>query len=114
MVLFEVATVVNTCGDSCSAGYPDPPAGTAVTVDIHDNAFYPSSVTVHVGQTVAWKFDDGGRFHNVTSENFISPDRTRGYYGFPMSLPGFYAYRCTLHRNMTGQVIVTGEPDTVP
>jgi plastocyanin len=103
-----VVLVLTTCGGSSpSANAGPPPPGTAVTVDIRNVAFNPQSVSVHAGQTVAWKFDDGSIAHNVTGFDWSSPDRTSGYYTHTFATPGTYAFRCTIHSNMVGQVVVT-------
>jgi plastocyanin len=97
------------CGGSSVSSSPPgtPPPNAAVVVDLHNVAFNPQSVTVHVGQTVAWKFDDGPVAHNVTGDGWASSDRTSGYYTHTFNAAGTYAYRCTIHSNMTGQVVVT-------
>jgi plastocyanin len=96
------------CGTSSSAAKTEaPPSNVAVTVDIRTIAFNPKSVTVHAGQTVAWKFDDGSIPHNVVGTDWRSPDRTSGYYTHSFTASGTYSYRCTIHSNMDGQVVVT-------
>lgn len=96
------------CGASSPAAKSEaPPANVARTVDVRNIAFNPKSVTIHPGQTVAWKFDDGTIPHNVVGTDWRSPDRTSGYYTHTFAAPGTYAYRCTIHSNMDGQVVVT-------
>jgi plastocyanin len=113
VVLMATATAtaaLAACGGSSggsggSAG--PPPPGAAVTVDIRNVSFNPTSVTIHSGQMVAWKFDDGIIAHNVTGNGWSSADRTSGYYSHTFTTLGTYAYRCTIHSNMEGQVVVT-------
>jgi plastocyanin len=106
IALAATAALLAGCAGSSPAAVP-PPSGTAVTVDIKNIAFNPKSVTIHATQTVAWKFDDGSIVHNVVGNDWRSPDRTSGYYTHTFTAPGTYAYRCTIHSNMTGEVIVT-------
>lgn len=73
-------------------------------------AFAPDTVTVHVGDTVTWKFDD--RFpHSVEGlgDNGMvlnSPIVDRGTWSFTFTAPGEYHYTCQLHPEMTGVVVV--------
>jgi plastocyanin len=105
------AVLLAGCGGSTAGGSVGPttplPAGVAATVDIRNVAFQPTSVAVHVGQSVAWRFDDGSIPHNVTGNGWSSPDRTSGFYTHTFTAPGTYAYRCTIHSGMTGVVVVT-------
>jgi plastocyanin len=101
------SALLAACGGSTGSGTSGPPpAGTTATVDIRNIAFNPKSLTIHPGQTVAWKFDDGSIAHNVTGTGWSSPDRTSGYYSHTFATPGTYSYRCTIHSNMDGQVVV--------
>jgi plastocyanin len=99
--------VVACGGGSSPAKTEPPPTNVAATVDVRNIAFNPKSVTIHPGQTVAWKFDDGSIPHNVVATDWRSPDRTSGYYTHTFTAPGTYSYRCTIHSNMDGQVVVT-------
>ncbi len=99
--------LVSACGGGSPASSQPPPPNAAVTVDIRNIAFNPNLVTVHSGQTVAWKFDDGPIAHNVTGDGWASPDRTSGYFTHLFMAPGTYAYRCTIHSDMAGQAVVT-------
>lgn len=90
---------------SCSASAAGPDAEIVVR-DVH---FAPADVTVPVGSTVRWVFDDGGVLHHVGSEgefdSGITPD---GSYEHTFTTPGVYEYHCSVHRYMTGTVTVTG------
>jgi plastocyanin len=99
--------VLSGCAGSSPAPPEAPPPAAAAIVDIRNVAFNPKSVTVHSGATVAWKFDDGSTPHNVVGSDWRSPDRTSGYYTHTFTEPGTYAYRCTIHSNMDGQVVVS-------
>jgi plastocyanin len=99
--------VVTACRGGSLGSTQPPPPNAAVVVDIHNAAFNPQSVTIHAGQTVAWKFDDDPIAHNVTGDGWASADQTGGYYSHRFTAAGTYDYRCTIHSNMAGQVVVT-------
>jgi plastocyanin len=79
-----------------------------VTASASSNAFIPASVTISANGTVTWHF--GARTHNVTFDTQGAPadignsqnvDVARTF-----STAGTFNYHCSLHSNMTGQVIV--------
>ncbi|MGW0172340.1 cupredoxin domain-containing protein [Rhodococcus sp. NPDC003322] len=107
------------CGDSTDtpSTVPTPsaeatlPADTTV-VRVAGMAFTPATVTIRVGQSVTWQFDDNAIPHNVTgtgaaATELKSPILATGTYTKQFDTPGTYAYECTLHPNMTGTVVVT-------
>jgi plastocyanin len=98
-------TVATACGGGSPAASTATTGGT--TVNIQDIAFHPPVLTVHAGQTVTWRFNDGGTLHNVTGDGWQSADETSGYYSHTFAAPGTYAYRCTLHPGMNWTVVVT-------
>lgn len=84
----------------------------AVTVRVAGMRFTPDAVTVRVGESVTWSFEDNDLPHNVTADKsapvtFRSPIRTTGTFTETFTEPGTYAYTCTLHPDMTGTVFVT-------
>jgi plastocyanin len=44
--------------------------------------------------------------HDVKADGFGSPVRKSGTFSHRFDQPGTFQYRCTLHANMTGRVIV--------
>lgn len=103
-------TTVVACGSSSSSNSSSPPPpNAAVVVTLKNIAFNPATVTIKVGQTVAWHFDDGSIVHNVTSstQSWRSSDQDSGYYTHTFTAPGTYPYTCTIHSGMDGKVIVT-------
>ncbi|HSJ24496.1 MAG TPA: carboxypeptidase regulatory-like domain-containing protein [Longimicrobiales bacterium] len=83
-------------------------APTAATVNMVDNAFAPSSVTIAAGGIVTW-VNTGSAAHNSTGAGgaWMSADLVPGATferQFPAS--GTFSYQCTLHPGMTGTVIV--------
>lgn len=79
-------------------------------VTIKDFAFSPQVLTVPVGTTVTWTNEDMTQ-HTVYSNDktFVSDILAQGdTFSFTFDTPGTYDYICSLHPNMTGQIVVTG------
>jgi plastocyanin len=75
-------------------------------------AFTPTNLTVHVGDTVTWVFDQPEAPHNVFSTSGPVHFQSTGYQGtgtfaFRFTQPGTYAYTCQVHPNMLGTITVT-------
>ena len=80
-----------------------------VTVTINNYTFIPAKVTVHPGDTVTWTNQDSIP-HTATSldgktfdSGAIDPDASWSY---TFAKPGSYAYRCSIHPDMQGEVDV--------
>jgi plastocyanin len=83
-------------------------AAATVPVTIQFAAFAPSSVDVLPGDVVTW-MNHGGRTHTVTADNgeFDSGDVPDGaHFSQAFTTLGTYAYHCSLHLRMTGEVNV--------
>ncbi len=90
-------------------------SGTVTMVNLQNNTFSPSSVTITAGSIVRWNWVNG--FHSTTSGNCCTPNGiwnsgTSGTVGrtfdHTFSTPGTFPYYCVVHgQMMTGQVIVT-------
>jgi plastocyanin len=93
---------------SASGSSDSPPATgpVAATVTLIHTSFAPTVVTINAGQTVEWKWDDGQVPHNVTFDTFHSSTKIAGTYFHTFDSPGVYDYRCTIHINMVGTVVV--------
>jgi plastocyanin len=96
---------------ACSSGSSAPTTSAAhgpvgVVVTLKFVAFAPQNVTVRVGQAVEWKWEDAPVPHNVTFANFHSPTQATGTFFHTFTQPGTYPYRCTIHSDMTGTVVV--------
>ena len=107
----EVPTTVTTVDAAVVATVAPSPTSTtppAVTdVVIRNVSFSPSTISVAVGDVVAWHWQDGGIAHNVTFASFASPTMSNGVFSRTFAVAGTYAFRCTLHRGMSGTVIVS-------
>ncbi|WP_043809697.1 plastocyanin/azurin family copper-binding protein [Rhodococcus triatomae] len=82
-------------------------------IEIADVQFGPPDVTVPVGGTVEWRFDDGGVLHHVESDptivvedEFDSGITGVGTFRHTFDRAGTYTYTCSVHRYMTGTVTV--------
>src|SRR5207249_1833859 len=76
------------------------------TIDIADNSFTPSAVTVPLHATVTWSWQ-GSNIHNVTFTAATGvpaniPNRTSGDVGRTFDTAGTFQFRCTNHLGMTG------------
>ncbi|MCW2494792.1 cupredoxin family copper-binding protein [Jatrophihabitans sp.] len=96
---------LSTSSSSSSAGGS---TSSGTTVQVKNFSFEPDSLSVPVGTTVTWKFDDSVK-HNVTdSKNtFKSKDlASGGSYSFKFNTAGTYNYICTIHQYMKATITV--------
>jgi plastocyanin len=86
------ATTVNVVSDSQNVG-----------------AYAPKDISVQAGQAVSWSWQDQGNQHSVSANDgsFESCLHNVGYvFTVAFAKPGTYAYRCSIHSQMTGQITV--------
>ena len=80
------------------------------TVILKNLRFSPSAVSIGRGQTVTWRWADGGTPHNVISTSgsrfHSSSTKVSGSYTVRFTRAGTYSYVCTIHPGMRGKVIV--------
>lgn len=120
IAVLAALTTVAACGsDSGGGGTPPPastqsassgsaPAGGGSTVEIMNFMFMPASLTVPVGTTVTWKFDDSTD-HTVTADDnsFASSPMANGQtFTHTFSSAGTVAYHCSIHPFMKGTITV--------
>lgn len=87
---------------------PPASAQTTVNVAMQDSVFSPASVTIRRGTIIRWT--NRGRLVHTTTSNQGLWDRTLRpgeSVNRRFSSPGTFAYRCTIHRAMTGSIRVT-------
>lgn len=110
-VMAGVVVVIGACGgdptsdDPTPAGRPSAPG----TVVLRDIEFKPGKISVKVGDTVTWRFEDGGIPHDVVADDksFKSEVKDSGNFRHTFDKPGTYDYKCTLHPvQMTGTITV--------
>jgi plastocyanin len=85
-----------------------PAAAAPANVGIQFAAFAPSQIDVLPGDTVQWS-NASARAHTVTSESgaFGSGELASGErFDWTAGPAGTYAYRCTIHPGMTGEIDV--------
>ncbi|HEY1297346.1 MAG TPA: hypothetical protein VGJ60_30065 [Chloroflexota bacterium] len=76
-------------------------------VSIVDFSYFPGTLRIKAGQSVMWR-NDGNEEHDVTGEDWHSGLLDPTYtYRLTFGVPGTYAYRCSIHLDMTGAVIVS-------
>jgi plastocyanin len=95
-----------TAAPSASSG--PAPGGGGSTVVIDNFMFMPGSLTVPVGTTVTWRFDDSTD-HTVTANDnsFSSPPMSGGKtFTHTFATAGTVAYHCSIHPFMTGTIVV--------
>ncbi|WP_405727776.1 cupredoxin family copper-binding protein [Streptomyces sp. NBC_01537] len=91
---------------------PAAPARAAAThrIAMSGYAFSPRSMTVTAGDTVVWTNDDTAPHDVKTTSGPVtihSPMLSKGgSWSYTFTTPGTYAYVCTVHPDMTAQLIV--------
>ena len=107
VALLLVGLALTACGGSSPAKGLGPD-----DVEVANFAFTPSTLTVKVGTTVTWHFNQPSAPHNVVSLatppvfNSGTPKGT-GTYSFTFTSAGTYPYLCQVHPLMRGTIIVT-------
>ena len=112
VVVFALAAFTG-CGegDGGSAAAPTTSAagdeGGPSTVVLKGVKFNPDRVSIEVGETVTWQWDDGTVPHDVAGEGFKSEIQEKGTFEHTFDEAGVFEYKCTVHPTMTGTVEVT-------
>ena len=89
------------------APFPTATPGPSNQVSVVDFSYMPGTVRINAGQSVFWR-NDGTEQHDVTGADWHSGPLDPGYtYRLTFGLAGTYAYRCSIHLDMTGSVIVS-------
>lgn len=79
-------------------------------VSIQGLAFSPAAISVAVGDTVTWTNNDTvpHTASSTTAALFDSGNLVTGAsFSFTFATPGTYSYRCNIHTEMTGSVVVS-------
>lgn len=94
-------------GQSASVTAGDDDSGSN-TVILKGNEFRPEKLTIAVGETVTWEWDDGQVAHDVNGGDlFKSEIQEEGTFEHTFEEAGVFEYKCTVHPSMTGSVEVT-------
>jgi plastocyanin len=109
-IFFGIMSFLNGCAGT--SYIKTSPLSKVQIVEMFDDKFVPSSLTVDLGQKVIW-INKGHKPHNVTSDDGyfnsskILPGKNISYV---FNKPGIYNYSCTYHSfmifGMKGTVIV--------
>ena len=107
-----ISAMAAGCGGSDKAS-PSSDAGAinAFVIQVSDNQFTPSALTVPSGTTVKWVWS-GKNSHSVVGtfgDTTVNTDKLKGSGSFQLSLGqhGTFAYQCGVHgAAMTGKIIV--------
>ena len=105
---FVLSVSLGACGDSDDSGGSagnDDGAADGLTVGLKDLKFRPEKLTVNVGDTVVWKWEENV-LHNVVADEFKSENISKGQYTYKFETAGTYDYRCTIHPGMDGEITV--------
>jgi plastocyanin len=97
---------LSTAGEAVSAAAASP-----ATVDIDNFAFTPAALTVTAGTTVTWKNEDDSP-HRIGNKNGTFKSAaldTDDTFSHTFTVPGEYAYICTIHPYMAGTIIVKSD-----
>ncbi len=136
VALMAVLAVATACGSSSNGGGTSSPAastpatstpatstsassaapasggsatvGGGSTVEIKKFMFAPMTLTVSVGATVTWKFEDSTP-HTVAADDnsFTSSPMSNGQtYTHTFDTAGTVKYHCSIHPFMTGTIVV--------
>jgi plastocyanin len=105
-LLFAAALSLSGRATESVLGGEEHPARVAVSIE--DYAYQPDPVTIAPGTTVIWTNRDEVQ-HTVVSDHklFSSPElEANQHYEFTFKKVGNFAYHCSLHPEMKGEVIV--------
>jgi plastocyanin len=96
---------------------PSPGSGaTSETINVSNNLFTPSTITVNVGSTISWANNDTVT-HTVTADDqsFASGlVRRATSWSHTFAAPGTFTYFCEIHPEMTGTVIALAPDGSAP
>ena len=84
------------------------PTGETKSVDIQGFAFFPSELTINVGDSVVWNNKDSIS-HTVVSNNAVftsRPLKPGETFTFTFDKAGTYQYHCGIHPSMEGTITV--------
>ena len=110
--LLALSLMLAACANGADSApeTPEAPVEDPV-VTIADMEFQNGNVTVEVGTTVTWVWEDAPIEHNVVFDSFESPLQAEGTFTHSFDEPGTYDYHCAPHPFMKGTITVV-ESDT--
>ena len=98
--LVAAALLALACGNSTGPG--------TASVDVFDNTYAPSSLSVSTGTTVTWTWAGTTGLHDIIWADGASgaDGKTTGTYSRTFANAGTYSYYCSFHADMKGVVTV--------
>ena len=77
-------------------------------IDVKDNEFSPSSVTIKAGTKVVWKWTGTSNPHSIQLQGTTSPEQTSGSFERTFDQTGnSFAYQCGVHKEaMSGRIVI--------
>ena len=85
-----------------------PAKGAGAQIEIRNFQFAPATLEVRSGATITWVNEDE-EIHSIVSSQglFTSPGLdAEQHFSYRFEKPGTYEYRCALHPQMKGMVVV--------
>jgi plastocyanin len=77
-----------------------------LNIFIRDQKFLPNASGIKTDTKVSW-FNEDNKIHNVTGDGWSSDDLVSGQsYTRVFDAAGDYKYHCSIHPEMTGEIIV--------
>lgn len=98
-------TVAATCQDVTDSG-----AATTISADVALFAWTPSTIEAKVGDVITWTNADSAPHGLVTEDRSCRTASNMGRgqsRSLQFSVAGEYPFRCTVHPDMTGTLIIT-------
>jgi plastocyanin len=106
LVMIAIVMLAGAAKVTAAAENDQPAAASAVKID--NFTFGPQTITVPVGATVTWTNADDIP-HTAVSTDGVFKSKvmdTDEKFSYTFTKAGTYAYYCTIHPKMTGQVVV--------
>jgi len=116
-----VVATLAACSGGGAAASVNPPSEADLTVDAEGNAFAQTTITLAAGEPTQLFFRNlDGQPHNIaiytdadaTESLFVGETITDDVilYQIPTLEPGEYFFRCDVHPDMTGTMVVEEQP----
>jgi plastocyanin len=108
IVFLILAVLISGCTGQKTVTKTDNMTEKPNTVLIKGFAFDPATITVAKGTTVTWMNMDSASHTVVATGNAFSSDTLKNgqSYAYTFNETGTFEYKCSIHPNMSGKVIV--------
>jgi plastocyanin len=108
LVALPALVLVTTLAVACAQGVPTTASPVPTNaVSVVDTAYDAPVIQVAPGTMVTWTWR-GSMPHDVAGDGWSSAVQQQGTYQHRFDTTGMFDYRCHVHENMTGRVIVSG------